>query len=74
MVLRVLELTYTSEEMAGVANGLGYQGPPYVWDDPLHCFCSELDAVFTGMYGLKRFDLANYGLFWLIMAYSGQLA
>ena len=38
VVPRVLELTYTSEEMAGFAADLGFDGPPFHWDDQRrHC-------------------------------------
>ena len=58
IVPRVLELTYTSKEMAGFASDLGYQGSPFVWDDSgRHCLRSELDAIFAHMYGLNRSDL-----------------
>ena len=58
IVLRVLELTYTSEEMKGFANDLGFDGPPFSWDDERrHCLRCELDAIFAQMYGLTRSDL-----------------
>ena len=58
IVPRVLELTYTSEEMEGFANDLGFGGPPFSWNDERrHCLRSELDAIFAQMYGLNRSDL-----------------
>ena len=58
VVPRVLELTYTSEEMAGFAADLGFDGPPFHWDDQRrHCLRCELDAIFAQMYGLARADL-----------------
>jgi len=58
IIPRVLELTYTSEEMAGFAKDLGFQGKPFPWnEDRRHCLQSELDAVFAHMYGLDRADL-----------------
>ena len=58
IVPRVLELTYASEEMAGFAAELGYDGPPFLWDEQRrHCLRCELDAIFTHMYGLVRADL-----------------
>lgn len=58
IVPRVLELTYTSEEMFGFANELGYHGPPFLWNEERrHHLRSELDAIFTHMYGLSRSDL-----------------
>lgn len=58
IVPRVLELTYTSEEMAGFASDLGYRGPSFPWNEQRrHCLQSELDAMFAHMYGLNRSDL-----------------
>ena len=58
IVPRVLELTYTSEELTGFANDLGYDGPPFSWNEQRrHCLQSELDAIFAHMYGLSRSDL-----------------
>ena len=58
IVPRVLELTYTSDEMGSFANDLGYQGSPFIWNGPRHhCLRSELDAIFAHMYGLSRSDL-----------------
>ena len=58
IVPRVLELTYTSNEMRGFAGDLGFEGPPFMWNEPRrHCLRSELDAMFACMYGLNRSDL-----------------
>lgn len=58
IVPRVLELTYTSKEMEGFADGLGFNGPPFPWDDERRqCLRCELDAIFAHMYGLTRSDL-----------------
>ena len=58
IVPRVLELTYTSEEMASFANDLSYADPPFPWDEERrHFLRSELDAIFARMYGLSRADL-----------------
>jgi len=58
IIPRVLELTYTSEEMIGFAKDLGFEGKPFPWDDDRrHCIQSELDAIFAHMYGLDRTDL-----------------
>ncbi len=58
IVPRVLELTYTSEDMAGFAGDLGFEGPPFPWDEQRrHRLRCELDAVFAHMYGLNRCDL-----------------
>jgi len=58
IVPRVLELTYTSEELKGFATDLGFDGPPFPWEDERrHCLRCELDAIFAQMYGLARADL-----------------
>jgi len=55
---RVLELTYTSYELEGFARELGYDGPPFGWDEARrHRLRCELDAIFARMYGLERPDL-----------------
>ena len=58
IVPRILELTYTADDMEGFANDLGYQGPPFPWNEQRrHCLRCELDAIFVHMYGLSRPDL-----------------
>ncbi len=58
IVPRVLELTYTSWEMQGFANDLGYTGPPFQWNEERrHGLRSELDAIFAHMYGLNRAEV-----------------
>jgi hypothetical protein len=56
---RVLELTYTAWDLAPFARDLGYDGPPFVWDEArrfqLRC---ELDAAFFHLYGVAREDAA----------------
>jgi len=56
---RVLELTYTAWDLAPFARDLGYDGPPFRWDDErrflLRC---ELDAAFFHLYGIARDDAA----------------
>jgi hypothetical protein len=58
IVPRVLELTYTSHSMASFARDLGYEGPPFAWDEDrralLRC---ELDAWYARAYGLTRDEL-----------------
>ena len=52
---RVLELTYTAHDLKGFARDLGYQGPPFRWDDDQrHRLQSELDAIYSQMYRLDR--------------------
>ena len=59
VVPRVLELTYTSDELEGFASDLGYPGDrPFPWDDSRrHQLQSELDATFAHMYRLDRSDV-----------------
>ncbi len=55
---RVLELTYTSYELEGFARDLGYEGPPWPWDEERrHRLKCELDAIYAHMYRLAREDL-----------------
>ncbi len=57
---RALELTYTSWEMEPYARDLGYDGPPFIWDDDRrHRLKSELDAIYAHMYRLDRTDLEH---------------
>lgn len=55
---RVLELTYTAWDLAPFAHDLGYDGPPFRWDEArrslLRC---ELDAAFFHRYGIAREDV-----------------
>lgn len=58
VVPRVLELTYAAYDVEGFARGLGYNGPPFKWDEDRRCRLKcELDAIFAHMYGLDRSDL-----------------
>ena len=55
---RVLELTYTAHDLEPFARDLGYEGPPFVWDDDRrHRLKSELDAIYAHMYRLDREEL-----------------
>ena len=55
---RVLELTYTAEDMRPFAEDLGYDGPPYPWDpDRRALLKAELDAYYAYLYGLSRDEL-----------------
>lgn len=55
---RTLELTYTTHDLRGFAEDLGYTGPPFRWDEArrLHLRC-ELDAAFFHLYGIPRADV-----------------
>jgi hypothetical protein len=55
---RVLELTYTSNSMAPFARELGYEGPPFSWDEGRRALLrAELDAWYARAYGLTRDEL-----------------
>jgi hypothetical protein len=58
IVERVLELTYTSFGLAGIARDLGYRGPPFRWDPVRRAqLRAELDAYYARVYGLTREEL-----------------
>lgn len=58
IVPRVLELTYTSHDLAPFARDLGYEGPPFDWDpERRHRLRCELDAYYAHLYGLTRDEL-----------------
>ncbi len=76
---RVLELCYTAHDLKGFAEDVGYDGPPFAWDEErrLHLRC-QLDALYFHLYKLtgdeaaeimetfpivKRQDEARYGGF-----------
>jgi hypothetical protein len=58
LVPRVLELTYTAQDLEPFARDLGYDGPPYTWNEDrrLQLRC-EIDAVMAHLYLLDRPDL-----------------
>ncbi len=57
---RVLELCYTAHDLKGLADDLGYDGPPFAWDPErrLHLRC-QLDALYFILYGLSRDEAAE---------------
>jgi hypothetical protein len=58
IVPRVLELTYTSHRMRPFARDLGYDGPPFGWDEHRRAqLRAELDAWYARAYGLSRDEL-----------------
>ncbi|WP_289145292.1 N-6 DNA methylase [uncultured Sphingobium sp.] len=58
IVPRVLELTYTSHSMTPFARDLGYDGPPFAWDEDRRAqLRAELDAWYALAYGLTRDEL-----------------
>ena len=58
----VLRLTYTAHDMAPFARDLGYNGPPFIWnDEERRHLRARLDALYFHLYGLSRDD-ADYVL------------
>ncbi|EIP96382.1 type I restriction-modification system methyltransferase subunit [Opitutaceae bacterium TAV1] len=58
IVPRVLELTYTSSDLAAWASDLGYDGPPFAFNPERRAqLRSELDACYAKLYGLTREEL-----------------
>ena len=58
IVPRVLELSYTSHSMAPFARDLGYDGPPFAWDENRRAqLRAELDGWYALAYGLSRDEL-----------------
>jgi len=58
LVPRILELTYTAEDMRPWAEDLGYTGPPFAWDETRRAHLrAELDAAYAHLYGLTRDEL-----------------
>ena len=56
----VLRLTYTAHDMAPFARDLGYDGPPFIWNDEQRRHLrARLDALYFHLYGLSR-DAAAY--------------
>lgn len=55
---KVLELTYTSHSLAPFARDVGYDGPPFAWDeDRRTALRADLDAFYARAYGLTRDEL-----------------
>ena len=58
IVPRVLELTYTSHSLTPFARDLGYDGPPFGWEEDRRALLrAELDAFYARAYGLDRDEL-----------------
>ena len=58
----VLRLTYTAHDMTPFARDLGYDGPPFTWDEKERRHLrARLDALYFQLYGLDRDD-ADYVL------------
>ena len=57
----VLELTYTAHDMAPFARDLGYDGPPFQWDEHRRRYLrAKLDALFFHLYGITDRDDIRY--------------
>ena len=55
----VLRLTYTAHDMAPFARDLGYDGPPFIWNEEKRRHLrARLDALYFHLYGLSRADTA----------------
>ena len=49
----VLRLTYTADDMAPFARDIGYDGPPFVWnEDERRHLRARLDALYFHLYGI----------------------
>lgn len=58
IVPRVLELVYSTWEMKPFAQDLGFDGPPFAWDEDRRALLrAELDAYYARLYGLTRKQL-----------------
>lgn len=58
IVPRVLELTYTAEDLRPWAEDLGHTGEPFPWNpDRRSRLRAELDAYYAKLYGLARDEL-----------------
>jgi hypothetical protein len=58
IVSRVLELTYTSDDLRPFAKDLDYDGAPFPWDpDRRAVLKAELDAYYARLYELTRDEL-----------------
>ena len=55
----VLRLTYTAHDMAPFARDLGYDGPPFIWnEEERRHLRARLDALYFHLYRLSRADAA----------------
>jgi hypothetical protein len=58
IVPRVLELVYTAWDLQPFARDLGYDGPPFPWDEGRRAVLrAELDAYYAALYGLTYDEL-----------------
>ena len=53
----VLRLTYTANDMIPFARDMGYDGPPFIWnEEERRHLRARLDALYFHLYGLSRDD------------------
>jgi hypothetical protein len=58
IVYCVLELTYMAHDLAPFARDLGYDGPPFIWDEePRAHLRADLDAYYASLCGPSRRQL-----------------
>ena len=58
LVPRVIELTYTADDMRPWAKDVGYEGAPFIWNEDRRAHIrAELDAAYAHLYGLTRDEL-----------------
>lgn len=58
IIPRVLHLIYSANSMQAFARDLGYDGPPFAWDEERRAqLRAELDAWYARAYGLMRDEL-----------------
>jgi len=55
---RVLELSYTSDDLKPFAEAMGYNGKPFIWNETRRVqIRAELDAYYAHLYALTRNEL-----------------
>jgi hypothetical protein len=58
--LRVLELSFTARDIEALARDLGYDGPPFGWDEERRALIrAELDALYFHLYGLDQSEVRH---------------
>jgi hypothetical protein len=58
IIPRVLELVYAAIDLTPLASKLGYDGPPFAWDEERRFWLrAELDAAFFHLYGIAHDDV-----------------
>jgi len=64
----VVELAFTADEMKPFATDLGWDGPPFIWNDERRsALRAEVDAAFFHLYGLDRDEVAHLmESFWVV--------